>query len=224
MIAISIVIPVRNMAATLARAVESALKSDDVIIVYDASEDDTFQVVQDLCTWYPNVRYITPLSAVPIGVCAARNIGVSQARNNLIIPLDADDYFLPGGIEALMSAWEEGTFVYGGWELDTGQVIDPPQIEMLYRKNVTQATFLFAKLDFIRAGGYDPLFTLGAEDYAFMCALVRAGIRGTRISQPVYHYTDHPNGRAANCQRRWPLVQQLLKEQGVPTDLHSTAR
>ena len=116
--------------------------------------------------------------------------------------------------------------MYGGWELDTGQVIEPPHIEMLYRKNVTQATFLFAKLDFIRAGGYNPIFAVGAEDYALMCALIRAGIQGTRISQPVYHYTDNPQGRAVVCQRRWPLIQQLMSETCAlqPIDLHQTAR
>jgi glycosyltransferase involved in cell wall biosynthesis len=209
---LSIVIAVRNMAATLPRAVLSALEADDIVLVYDASTDDTWHVVQDLATWYANVRYIHPQSSVPIGVCAARNIGVTAATGELIIPLDADDYFLPGGIQALKDAWRANTFVYGPCEKDDGTIVTPPPLGMLKRKNVTQATFLFSKQDFIRVGGYDPRLTVGAEDYALMRAFVRAGLTGTQTTDPVYHYTDNPSGRATDCHRHWPLIVTLLDD------------
>jgi len=209
---LSVVIAVRNMAATLPRAVLSALEADDIVLVYDASTDNTWHVLQDLSIWYTNVRYVHPQSSVPIGVCAARNIGITAAMGELIIPLDADDYFLPGGIRALKDAWRANTFVYGPCEKDNGTIITPPPLGMLKRKNVTQATFLFSKQDFLRVGGYDPRLNLGAEDYALMRAFVRAGITGTQTTDPVYHYTDNPGGRATDCHRHWPLIRTLLDE------------
>lgn len=211
---VSVIIPVRNHADTLKRAVESAffVAHAQVVIVYDASEDATFDVACELAR-QPDVSLIHPKSATPVGVCAARNIGITQARTEWIVPLDADDYFLPGGLQALLDAWTPGTWVYGAYEDDHGAIIQPPPPGMLPKKNVTQATMLFTKSDWLRVGGYNPAFNVGAEDYAFTRALVRAGIRGTQIEQPVYHYTDNPTGRAVACQRRWPLIKTLLEEE-----------
>lgn len=211
---VSVIIPVRNGANTLERAVESAffVARVQVIIVYDASEDDTFDVACELAR-QPDVSMIHPKSVVPIGVCAARNIGITQTGSQLIVPLDADDYFLPGGLQALLDAWTPGTWVYGAYEDDRGAIIQPPPPGMLPRKNITQATILFAKNDWLQVGGYNPVFNVGAEDYALTRALVRAGIRGTQIQQPVYHYTDNPTGRAVAAKRRWPLIKTLLDEE-----------
>jgi len=212
---VSVIIPARNAEKTLARAVASALNSEagEVLIGYDASEDDTWNVALDVAYEWPDVIMTHSLSNVRIGVCALRNMLITKAKYSLIVPLDADDYFLPGGLQALVSAWQPGTWVYGAYEDDRGQIITPPPPGMLPQKNVTQATMCFSKDVWLHVGGYDPTFNLGAEDYAFQRRLTRAGIHGTRIPQPVYHYTDNPNGRAAVCQRRWPLIKQLLDDE-----------
>lgn len=209
---ISVVIPCHNMADTLEQAVDSALAEADEILLYDdGSTDDTTSICWNVTARNNNVRYLRRWSAVPIGVCGARNILISHATSSLIIPLDADDYFLPGGITALRSAYQENSFVYGGWIDERGEHTPPP-IGMLTRKNVAKATFLFTKKDFLRVGGYNPLFNCGAEDYALMLALVQAGVRGIAIESPVYHYTARNTGRAAKCQRRWPLIQSMMEE------------
>jgi glycosyltransferase involved in cell wall biosynthesis len=208
---ISVIIPCHNMADTLDRAIQSALDEADEILLYDdGSTDDTITVCWEYAT-NPTVRYIQRKSAVPIGVCGARNILVSQASNPLIIPLDADDWFLPGGITALVKAHQENSFVYGGWVDQRGKHTPPP-IGMLNRKNVAKATFCFEKKDWLQVGGYNPQFNCGAEDYAFMLALVQAGMQSISIDFPVYHYTDHTGGRAARCKARWPLIQDMLEE------------
>lgn len=209
---VSVVIPCHNMADTLARAVESALDEADEILIYDdGSTDDTTTVCWNLAAEYTQMRYLRRRSAVPIGVCGARNMLISYASGKLIIPLDADDAFLPGGITALCNAHQEGSFVYGGW-LDGRGEHSPPPIGMLNRKNVAKATFLFEKKQWLQIGGYNPLFNCGAEDYAFMLALVQAGIRGIAIDYPVYHYTDTNAGRAAQCKTRWPLIQSMMED------------
>jgi glycosyltransferase involved in cell wall biosynthesis len=209
---LSVIIPCHNMADTLARAVESALNEADEILLYDdGSSDDTTTVCWDVTAQSPNVRYLRRRSAVPIGVCGARNILISNASGKLIVPLDADDAFLPGGITALREAHQEGSFVYGGWRDQRGDHTPPP-IGMLNRKNVAKATFCFEKRHWLQVGGYNPLFNCGAEDYAFMLALVQAGIQGIAIDFTVYEYTDTETGRAAKCKTRWPLIQNLIED------------
>jgi len=213
------------MADTLARAVESALDEADEVLLYDdGSTDDTQTVCWNITAQSKTVRYLRRRSAVPIGVCGARNLLISHAAGNLIIPLDADDWFLPGGIAALRKAHQEHSFIYGGW-VDSRGEHRPPPIGMLNRKNVAKATFLFEKEHWLQVGGYNPLFNCGAEDYAFMLALHNAGIQGIAIDEPVYHYTDNDTGRAARCKARWPIIQDMMEAvYGIrPGDVHQKA-
>lgn len=207
---VSVIIPCHNMGDTLGRAIDSALDEADEILLYDDGSTDETQTVCWNATVHPKVRYLRRFSAVPIGVCGARNILLSHASHNLIVPLDADDYFLPGGITALVDAHQQDSFVYGGWN-DAKGYHRPPPPGMLDRKNVAKATFLFEKEAALRVGGYSPLFNLGAEDYAFMLALWTTGIQGIAIDEPVYWYTDNASGRAAKCKQRWPLIQDLME-------------
>lgn len=214
---ISVIIPAHNMAATLQRAVESVLDADEILIVNDASIDETDDVAFQMTKKHMNVWMIGTQAQFPAGPAYARNAGITHCHHELIVPLDADDEFLPGGLAALKAAYEEGYFVYGGWleeDAASGAVREvlPPPAGMLYRKNVANATFLFSKADWQRAGGYPMAFTLGAEDYAFMCALVATGVRPLRLEQPVYRYTKSSTGRAAKCAPRWDMIQKLLRE------------
>ena len=86
---ISTIIPTRNRAPLLARAIDSVLSAsragDELIVVDDGSTDDTPAV---LARYTDRVRVIvTP----GLGAGAARNIGVSEARQSLIAFLDSDD-------------------------------------------------------------------------------------------------------------------------------------
>lgn len=157
------------------------------------------------------------------GVCALRNTLISEAQNNLILPLDADDYLLPGAVERMAEVWQPGTVVYGGWQQEercfstepdpcyTPMMAPPPG--MLPRKHICHATYLFAKADWQRVGGYDPDFNLGAEDWEFMIALVEAGCTLVRLDgDPLYVKTIGDNARTHKAVRRKDLIRQLLLE------------
>lgn len=214
---VAVVIPAHNAGKTIKRAIESALSADEVVIVNDASTDETDDVAFGMCRRHLNVWMIGTQAQFPAGPAYARNTAITHCHQELIVPLDADDEFLPGGLAMLKAAYEPGAFVYGGWwEVENGSLaireVVPTPAEMLARKNVANATWLFSKTDWARVGGYPMDFTLGAEDYAFMCALVAAGVRPIRIEQAVYRYTKNSTGRAAKCAQRWPLIQQMIRE------------
>lgn len=200
------------MAATLERAVLSALpEAGEILIIDDASTDATQRLIWRLASQHNKVRLIETGSLVPVGVCAARNIAISLARYELIIPLDADDEFLPSGITALVQAYEPGKFVYGDW-YEGEEYHNAPPAGMLAVKNITQATFLFAKEDWLAVGGYPVKYALGAEDYALTLALVTAHTRPQYIPVAVYRYHRNPSGRAAFCQRFWPSIKAMLQD------------
>lgn len=110
---VSTIIPVYNGAASVARAVGSALRQRDldleVIVVDDASTDGTAAAVRQVCGGDERVRLLTlPSNAGP---SAARNAGIAAARGRWIALLDADDRFEDDRLPPLVDAAE-------GWAAD----------------------------------------------------------------------------------------------------------
>jgi glycosyltransferase involved in cell wall biosynthesis len=94
---ISVVIPLYNKAATVDRAIRSALQPNvnvEVIVVDDGSTDGSDRIVQ---SFGPDVVYVRQNNSGP---SAARNRGVDLAKFPVVTFLDADDEFLPGCLEA----------------------------------------------------------------------------------------------------------------------------
>jgi glycosyltransferase involved in cell wall biosynthesis len=209
---ITVIIPARNDAATLPKAVESALAAQaaEIVVVNDASEDNTISVMQRFVGIGGRVRLLNTPSPVRAGVCFARNLGIHFATQSLVVPLDADDRLLPNSLHALYEAWRPHTFVYGGWVEDEVHLKSAPNIQRLGEKNVAHATFLFAKSDWLAVGGYNPLFEPGCEDWAFMCALHQRGLTAVRLDDALYHKRTRDDGRAAACKARAPLLRDLL--------------
>lgn len=90
---VSVVIPTRNRAALLTRAIESVLCQTypylDVVVVDDASQDDSASAVEVAARRDPRVRYLRHHANK--GGSAARNSGIEVARGSLVAFLDDDD-------------------------------------------------------------------------------------------------------------------------------------
>lgn len=103
----SIIIPAYRCADTLPAAVESAAAQTvpcEVIVVDDASGDDTPDVARAMAARLPSVTVLE--QTVNQGPAAARNRAISAASGDWIALLDADDRMLPGRIEALIARAE----------------------------------------------------------------------------------------------------------------------
>lgn len=99
-LAVSVVIPTRNRADLLRKALDSALSQSyppmEVIIIDDASEDShAYAGVDALLD--PRVRYVR--NERPLGPSGARNAGIYLASGELVAFLDDDDEWLPEKLE-----------------------------------------------------------------------------------------------------------------------------
>jgi glycosyltransferase involved in cell wall biosynthesis len=97
---VSIILPYLNMARYLPAAVESVLAQShsawELIIVDDSSRAEEAHLARELAARYaPRVRMLTHADGLHHGASAARNLGLADARGELVAFLDADDIWLP---------------------------------------------------------------------------------------------------------------------------------
>ena len=216
---VSVIIPVcKAHLPTLQCAVDSAYAAgaNEIVICFDGFE---FGDIPKIKTHHKPVKRIG--FRHNSGVCAARNNAIHNSRYDLILPLDADDELLPDAIEALVNAYEPGTVVYGQWtEMQYGEG-EIPDIERVYgvssperlnQKSVCHATYLFAKSDWDRVGGYDADFNVGCEDWEMMLNLVvNGGCRLVKVDKPIYRRHVSENGRTAKAYKNREVIRMLLK-------------
>ncbi|MEX1019314.1 MAG: glycosyltransferase family 2 protein [Litorilinea sp.] len=97
----TVVIPTHNRSGMVAETIASVLAQTwtdfEVLVVDDHSTDDTEAVVTAFND--PRVRYLR--NARARGACGARNTGIFQARGTWVAPLDDDDWWLPGFLQAV---------------------------------------------------------------------------------------------------------------------------
>ena len=99
---ISVIVPVYNGETYLANCIESIEKQSykplEVIIVNDGSTDQTKEVCRELTEQYDNIRI---LSLPDLGVSAARNAGMKEAKGDYFTFVDADDRIRPQMLQML---------------------------------------------------------------------------------------------------------------------------
>lgn len=101
---VSTVVPTYNRAESLAATVDSVLAQTheelEVIVVDDASEDDTAAVVES----YDDPRVRFRQHDENRGGSAARNTGIEAAEGEYVAFLDSDDRWLPSKLERQLAA------------------------------------------------------------------------------------------------------------------------
>lgn len=97
---VSVVVPVRDRAALVGRAIRSVLAQTwphlEVLAVDDGSTDDTGARLRAIAD--PRLRVVA--RARPAGPGVARNLGIEAARGEWVAFLDSDDEWLPDRLEA----------------------------------------------------------------------------------------------------------------------------
>lgn len=183
---VTVVVPAYNAAATLDETLLSVRaqthRNLEILVVDDGSTDGTAEVAAAHVRADPRVRLIGQANA---GVAAARNLGVAQARGELVAPIDADDLWRADKIERQLAALQAGgeavALVYTWFaSIDArGFVISArsrPSAEgdvlaALARRNFVGngSSALIRRSAILEVGGYDPSLRArngeGCEDW-----------------------------------------------------------
>lgn len=111
MFLVSIIIPCYNVESYIKRAINSLVKQTigiekiQVILIDDASTDNTLYYLKEMESNYPEQVYVIPLES-NMGQGKARNIGFLYAEAPYIAYLDADDWIEPDMYEKMLYAAE----------------------------------------------------------------------------------------------------------------------
>ncbi len=110
---VSIIVPAYNAHNTLARClgslVHQTLEDIEVIVVNDASTDDTWEIMQECERQFPD-KVIIVDGGVNRGSGGARNQGFDLATGEYIGLVDSDDYVAPNMFELLYDKAKEGDY------------------------------------------------------------------------------------------------------------------
>jgi teichuronic acid biosynthesis glycosyltransferase TuaG len=219
---VSVIIPHRNSAATLARALTSIIaqtRPDWEAIVVDDASDQPGALLPGSRIWTdPRIRMIRlPRRG---GIAQARNAGIDAARGRLIAFLDADDLWHPAKLARQVPVVLSGApLVCSGYRRITpaGRILStvvPP-----------------ARIDHAAALGSNPIGCLTAiwdrqalgearlpdlpmhEDYAFWLAMLRKGAVATGLPEILADYVVTPG---SHSQRKWQAARvtwEILRDE-----------
>lgn len=105
---VSVIVPAFNAADTIAETVASVIAQTltdiEIIVIDDASTDDTAAAVAALMVGEPRLSLLR--QPVNRGPSAARNVGIAAARGRWLALLDADDGYTPDRLATLVALAE----------------------------------------------------------------------------------------------------------------------
>lgn len=98
---VSVIMPAYNSAGYIKEALDSVIKQThphwELIVIDDASTDNTVSIVEDQSRREPRIKLIK--NFYNQGPGPTRNAGIHLAKGDLIAFLDSDDLWLPGKLE-----------------------------------------------------------------------------------------------------------------------------
>ena len=229
--AVSVIVPVFNYADYVIEALQSVadqtLQRLDLVVIDDASPDDSGQMVVD---WiraneqrFNRIRVLRHTQNAGLGF--ARNSGFAGAETPFVLPLDADNRLRPTACESLLRALSgtSAAFAYPAiQQFGTASDVfgDQPYSALrLQPGNYIDAMALVRKSAWAAAGGFDHV-QHGWEDFDFWCRLAERGFHGVSVPDVLAEYRVHGGSMlhtttekrenrealAADMQRRHPWL------------------
>lgn len=215
--------PAWNVEGTLGRAMTSVqaqtLQSWELLVIDDASGDDTGRIGADVAARDDRVRVLT--QAQRSGAAQARNRGIRAARGRFIAFLDADDEWLPGKLEQQLAfmAERKAALSYTEFWRDTGtrrsRVAVPARVSHrdLLHGNVIGC--LTAVYDRQMLGTVEMPDLRLRQDYALWLEILRRIPQAHGLQMPLAVHHQHAGSLSSNRWRAMRATWTLYRREGL---------
>lgn len=208
---ISIIIANYNKAKYLEETLDSALNQNypnyDIIFIDDCSSDDSWEIVQK---YKDRIKLFK--NTVNSGVIYTRTKGIGLTDAEYIMFLDSDDKIYPTSLSTLIIpltlnpklgiSYSQFYANYKTYEI----LIQPIEYSLprLMVKDYIPVCNIFRKQSFLDVGGFDPNFSIGAEDWELWIAMGNMGWKGQLVHEPLFWYRAvTENSRMAEADKKF---------------------
>jgi glycosyltransferase involved in cell wall biosynthesis len=227
---ISVVIPTRNRRRQLCLALRSAMQQHDVdleiIVVDDASEDDTAEMVAHL----GDARVRLARNDVARGESGARNRGLDEARGEWVAFLDDDDIWAPTKLSRQLAAamaagceWAYAGHVTVDRDLRILSGAPPPSpeqvLERLRHYNAvpgSASTVIARTRSVLRVGPFDPTLKRTA-DWDMWLRLAHGGPPAW-VRAPLVAICVHPGNMSRDMTILFRELDEVAGRHRIPVD------
>lgn len=216
---VSIIMPAYNAEKFIKEAIHSVINQTyqnwELIVIDDGSTDYTANIISDFVHLDARLKYLYQKNSKQ---GKARNLGIENAKGNLISFLDADDLWLPKKLEILIHEFDESKYdlIFSDAYIFTGrlsvheipytqnkfQVIDTEYFgenaleEFLIYNRIPLLTTLMKKQMLIDIGMFSDLGI--CEDYEMWLRLLIKNYKFKSISLPLAAYRLHKDATTAD--------------------------
>ena len=209
---ISVILPVYNCERTIEEAVSSVLrqtyKNIELIIVDDASTDNTLQICRSLAEKDSRIRILT--NQTNCGALESRFLGIGETGGDWIAFIDADDLWDHKKIEKQLALRDKTkcdlVFTASAFLDEKGEKYNwilhvPGEVtfkRLLKQNIISNSSVLVRKESYIK---YSPDLKKAkdlAEDFACWLNMLRAGLTACGIDEPLITYRVTKGSRSGN--------------------------
>lgn len=230
----SVVVPNYNHAKYLPTCLDALLQQEipahEVIVVDDASQDDSLQVLEAYARRYPRLRVVR--NEHNRGVCFTLNRGLDLAQGDYVCFPAADDQVLPGLFEHLLPLLEQHpdagaacgrtewrcqstglTWIHGATMPDSPGFLPPHELVRLARQGryaLSGQHMLYRKSALLAAGGWIPELRWFTDAFGGWIVTFRHGVCHTPQVLSIFNLFETSFYNAAQNSARRDVMDQLL--------------
>ncbi|HEA65398.1 MAG TPA: glycosyltransferase [Desulfobacterales bacterium] len=200
---VSCIIPTHNRSYLLKTALNSVIsqtyKNLEIIIINDASKDNTEYVIKEYMKYDNRIKYHK--NTINLGGSGARNAGINIAKGEFIAFLDDDDEWVNNKIESQLKHIDDcDALLCASINKDTNKVISYSKSKLdpndLIKGNICGTSNLFARSSIIKDNLFDEKLP-GGQDWDIYIRLATK-YKLIYLREPLVVYNNGEHDRMTN--------------------------
>jgi len=237
MASIGVIIPNFNQGGSIAETIESILSQtvlpDEIVVIDDASTDDSVEIIRSLSSEVPILRLIRNKKNRGVSYCM--NLGTREAQSDLIIYRAADDVFIQNAISNAQKAFQtyphasiacgetiffQDELTYGTRETlalaDQTTFFPPDKLMECWQSdfNLPSSACITRRNAVLSVGGFKEKARWHADWFCLTTIAMRDGL--TFIPNPITGFrlsaTSYGNSNLLNRKAQRTVLKHLIKE------------